>query len=79
MDAIPWFPPERGSAEFSGSFSQDVATDHLQWDVMLLLSSRGAEQESVSLVKFVELWPICDSIMVVLHFVQKHLSLSCYV
>lgn len=56
-----------------------VATDHLQWDVMLFLFSSEQKQELVSLLKLIELSLICGFMLKVFHFVQKHLSLSCYV
>lgn len=56
-----------------------VATDDLQWDVMLFLFFSEQKQELVSLLKFIELLLICDPMLMVFHFVQKHLSLSCYV
>lgn len=55
-----------------------VATNHHQWDVMLFLFSSEQKQESVSFLKCIELLLICDSMLMVFHFVQKHLSLSCY-
>lgn len=55
-----------------------VATGHRQWDVMLFPFSSEQKQESVSFLKFIELLLICDSMLMVFQFVQKHLSLSCY-
>lgn len=59
--------------------SRVVAIDHLQWDVMLFLFSSAQKQESVYFLKSIELLLICDSMIMVFHFVQKHLSLSCCV
>jgi len=56
-----------------------VAADHLWSDVMLFLFTGEQKQEFVSFLKFIELLLICDSILMVCNFVQKHLSLSCYV
>ena len=75
--------PLRGAlsspVEFLHVMFRVVATDHLQWDVMLFLFSSEQRQESVSFLKFIELLLICDSMLMVFHFVQKHLSFSCYV
>lgn len=61
-----------------GRMFRVVATDHLQWDVMLFLFSSERKQESGCFPKFTELLLICDSMLMLFHFVQKHLSLSRY-